>query len=69
MRKLAPKYPHLDPTQPRIFERILAAANTMRARQQAESEIGRLMARARMNAKAAAVVELEDDEPVIRVPA
>lgn len=41
----------------------------MRARQQAEVEAGWLMARVRMNARAAAVADLEDAEPVtVRLP-
>jgi hypothetical protein len=63
------KYPLIDPRLPRLYDRILAAARVMRAQQQTESEIGRLMARARLNAKATAAAELEDAEPVTKVPA
>lgn len=61
------KYPDLDPREPGIYGRILAAAAAMRAKQQAEAAIGRIMALQRMNARANARADLEDAEPVVKV--
>lgn len=41
------KYPALDPREPGIYRRILDAAQEMRSARQAETEIARLMQRAR----------------------
>jgi hypothetical protein len=61
------KYPLIDPRLPRLYSRILEAAQEMRAAQLASAEIGRIMAVQRMNARAAAAAELADAEPVEKV--
>ena len=52
--KRADKYPALDPRLPDLYRRIIDAADKMRTARHAESEVGWLMARVRLSAKAEA---------------
>lgn len=67
MSRRPDKYPDLDPSQPGIYRRILAAARAMRARQQAESFLHQAAVRAQRVAALAMVNARESDEEPVTV--